>query len=135
MEENADEKDSYRNEDKRYAKCMAGTIDRMLMARRVLADPLLTAASAKHDNGSYTGSRLRTRPSSMNLLTHVFNQLDSLKPFLTHHHHSGRVTESVVQGCCAKITHCDNLSNCPGHLEGIKGILVPKRALVPVMLA
>jgi hypothetical protein len=23
-----------------------------------------------------------------------------------------------------KIPPCDNLSNCPGHLEGIKGILV-----------
>lgn len=32
---------------------------------------------------------------------------------------------------CAKIPACDNLLNCPGHVEGIQGILVPIRALVP----
>ncbi len=32
---------------------------------------------------------------------------------------------------CAKFPPCDNLFNCPGHLEGIKGILVSVRTLVP----
>jgi hypothetical protein len=32
---------------------------------------------------------------------------------------------------CAKFSACDNLTNCPGHLEGIRGILVPGRVLVP----
>jgi hypothetical protein len=47
----------------------------------------------------------------------------------------GRLQDHWAYPGCARFVPCDNLINCPGHLGGIKGLLVPARVLVPVVLA
>jgi hypothetical protein len=48
MEENAGEEDNDGEQYKRYAQRMAGAVDGILMAGRILRNPLLAAASAQH---------------------------------------------------------------------------------------
>lgn len=50
MEKNAGQKDDDGKKNQRYAESMAGAVDGMLVAGRVLTNPLLAAASAQHGN-------------------------------------------------------------------------------------
>jgi hypothetical protein len=48
MEEDTGQEDDYGEQNERYAQRMAGAVDGILVAGRILRNPLLVAASAQH---------------------------------------------------------------------------------------
>src|SRR5262249_26816428 len=56
VKEKASEEKCQRNKDRGNTKCVAGAVDRMLMARGILRNPLLVGTVTWHRRESYTSS-------------------------------------------------------------------------------